>query len=263
MLNSKKSVHKWLKSILLSTMFVLLASCATTYIPTDSTVGDMSAEQARKVLATELKIGENRMIRSKDFYIITDVRVNVSRLIVTGNEGEKDVFIYSELPQISVSGDIGSLYDKVMLSGQWTFLVQYPASHKVTKALYVLKQNAIRQKKASDEFDANFAASLTAYRNKATSNAALPEEANKYKVQAEGAVRDKQFDDAADFYAAALEIAPWWPVGHFNRALVLGEAGDYELAKREMTYYLQLVPDAPNARAAQDKIYEWARLESK
>jgi len=82
-------------------------------------------------------------------------------------------------------------------------------------------------------------------------------------VQAEGAVRDKEFNDAADYYAAALKIAPWWPVGHFNRALVLGEAGDYDMAKREMNYYLLLVPDASNARAAQDKIYDWARLDSK
>jgi len=81
----------------------------------------------------------------------------------------------------------------------------------------------------------------------------------RYKVQAVGAVRDKEFDDAADIYAAALRAAPWWPAGHFNRALVLGEAGDYDMAKREMKYYLQLVPDASNARAAQDKIYEWER----
>jgi hypothetical protein len=45
--------------------------------------------------------------------------------------------------------------------------------------------------------------------------------------------------------------------------LVLGEGGDYEMATREMNYYLQLVPHAPNARAAQNKIYEWARLDSK
>jgi hypothetical protein len=127
----------------------------------------------------------------------------------------------------------------------------------------VLRQNAIKQKKEAEEYDASFAASLADYRNKAAANTALPEEANKYKVQAEGAVRDKEFNDAADYYAAALKIAPWWPVGHFNRALVLGEAGDYDLAKREMNYYLQLVPGANNARAAQDKIYDWARLESK
>lgn len=91
---------------------------------------------------------------------------------------------------------------------------------------------------------------------------ALSEEARKYKVQAEGAVRDKKFKDAADLYKEALDVAPWWPEGHFNRALVLGETGDYEMAMREMKRYLQIVPDAPNARAAQDKIYDWERLDS-
>ena len=85
----------------------------------------------------------------------------------------------------------------------------------------------------------------------------LPEEARKFKVQAEFAVQEKQFDLAIDLYGNALEIAPWWPDGHFNRALILGEAKKYWDAMREMKRYLLLAPDAPDARAAQDKIYVW------
>jgi predicted Zn-dependent protease len=124
-------------------------------------------------------------------------------------------------------------------------------------------RNAEKKARDADEYETFFKASLADNRKKAASNTAIPEEAYRYKVQAEGAVRDKAFGEAADYYAKALKIAPWWPVGHFNRALVLGEAGDYALARREMNYYLQLAPDAPNARAAQDKIYDWERLESK
>jgi len=65
------------------------------------------------------------------------------------------------------------------------------------------------------------------------------------------------FDGAFEHYAKALAIAPWWPEGRFNRALILGELKRYSEAVREMKRYLQLVPDAPNARASQDKIYEW------
>jgi hypothetical protein len=54
-----------------------------------------------------------------------------------------------------------------------------------------------------------------------------------------------------------LDIAPWWPEGHFNRALIMGETKKYWDAMREMKRYLLLVPDAPDARAAQDKIYQW------
>lgn len=52
----------------------------------------------------------------------------------------------------------------------------------------------------------------------------LPEEARKFKVQAEFAIQEKQFDKAVELYSKALEIAPWWPAGHFNRAVMLGEA---------------------------------------
>lgn len=85
----------------------------------------------------------------------------------------------------------------------------------------------------------------------------LPEEARKYKVQAEFAVQQKQFDRAVVLYGQALEIAPWWPQGHFNRALISGELKKYREAMRDMGRYLRLAPDAPDARAAQDKIYQW------
>jgi formylglycine-generating enzyme required for sulfatase activity len=85
----------------------------------------------------------------------------------------------------------------------------------------------------------------------------FPEEARKYKVQAEFAVQEKQFTKAVEFYGKALDIAPWWPEGHFNRALILGETKKYWDAMREMKRYLLLAPDATNARSAQDKIYQW------
>lgn len=92
---------------------------------------------------------------------------------------------------------------------------------------------------------------------------ALPEEARRFKVQAEAAVAQKEFAEAADRYRDALRVAPWWPEGHFNRALILGETGRYRNAIDEMKKYLALVPDAPDARAAQDKVYEWERFEAK
>ena len=85
----------------------------------------------------------------------------------------------------------------------------------------------------------------------------FPEEARRARVQAESAVRDKRYGDAVDRYEAALKIAPWWPEGRFNRAMMLGETERFTEAIREMKKYLALVPEATNARAAQDKIYEW------
>lgn len=88
----------------------------------------------------------------------------------------------------------------------------------------------------------------------------LPEEARRYRVQAEHAVERKAFAEAADRYRDALRVASWWPEGHFNRALILAELGQHALAIREMKRYLLLAPDAADARAAQDQIYKWEGL---
>ena len=61
-------------------------------------------------------------------------------------------------------------------------------------------------------------------------------------------------------YRAALRIAPLTPQLHFNTALIHGQLKSYRAAIRSMTGYLQLAPDAPNARAAKDEIYKWEFL---
>lgn len=85
----------------------------------------------------------------------------------------------------------------------------------------------------------------------------LPEAARKYRIQAEGAVGRKAFAEAAERYADALRVAPWWAEGHYNRALILAELGRHAHAIREMRRYLALVPGAADARSAQDQIYAW------
>ena len=82
----------------------------------------------------------------------------------------------------------------------------------------------------------------------------------KYWVHASSGKKRKEFEIADARYAEALKIAPWWPQGHFNRALILGETERYQSAIDEMNKYLLLVPEAPDARSARDKIYEWEDL---
>jgi tetratricopeptide (TPR) repeat protein len=89
---------------------------------------------------------------------------------------------------------------------------------------------------------------------------ALPEIARQFKVQAEYAFDQRKLNEAVDRYEDALEHVPWWPEGHFNRALILGELSYYEEAISAMKKYLLLVPDAQDARAAQDKIYQWQSM---
>lgn len=120
------------------------------------------------------------------------------------------------------------------------------------------RKNKVKQIEIEKTADARFLEALRS--NQATPvKFVMPESARRYMVQAEDAVREKKFDAAADLYKQALDVAPLWPEGHFNRALVLGETGSYASAVSEMKRYLLLVPNASNARAAQDKIYVWER----
>ncbi|MCR4303192.1 MAG: hypothetical protein NUV63_03045 [Gallionella sp.] len=101
-----------------------------------------------------------------------------------------------------------------------------------------------------------FEAKAQAYRDAAT-KPQLPESAREFKVRGDSAVAEKRFLDAVEAYGRALQIAPWWPDGHFNVALQLSELKTYGLAVEEMQRYLALVPEATNARQAQDRIYAW------
>jgi len=85
----------------------------------------------------------------------------------------------------------------------------------------------------------------------------LSQEARQYKAQAEQAIGEKRLAEAAQSYHQALRLSPWWAAGHFSRALILSELGEYTVAIDEMTRYLFLKPDAADARAAHDKISEW------
>jgi hypothetical protein len=91
----------------------------------------------------------------------------------------------------------------------------------------------------------------------------LPEEARKYYEQAQGAVEDKSFDEAIELYEKALDIAPWWPIGYYNCSLIMADQGDYTGAINYANKYVQLMPDASDAREVQDKIYKWERKAEK
>jgi len=86
---------------------------------------------------------------------------------------------------------------------------------------------------------------------------ALPEEARKFGVQATSLAEKKRYNEAIDMYGQALDVAPWWAEGHFNRALMLADQHRFHEAIAWMKHFVLLAPDSVDARAAQDKLYEW------
>ena len=88
----------------------------------------------------------------------------------------------------------------------------------------------------------------------------VTEEQRKYIIQANSFTNDKLYEQAIEVYKKALAIDPVaYPAAYYNMALLLAEKKDFGEAIKNMKKYLLLVPDASDARAAQDKIYEWER----
>jgi tetratricopeptide (TPR) repeat protein len=85
----------------------------------------------------------------------------------------------------------------------------------------------------------------------------LPDSVHEHDVLARNAIEEKNLAKALSEYDAGLEIFPTWPEGQFNMALICSETGDYGCAIEHMENYLELMPDAPDAKAAKDKLIIW------
>jgi tetratricopeptide (TPR) repeat protein len=142
----------------------------------------------------------------------------------------------------------------------WSVTVMPPLDQNTAinfaNTLFVLKEKTGQVRSPMD--DPVFRQVVNDYRaRKANNQLQLSEQARRYRVQAEAAVQERRFADAERYFDELLKIEPWWPTGHYNRALILGEIGNYDEAAFEMKKYLALEPDAPDARAARDQIYVW------
>ncbi len=86
----------------------------------------------------------------------------------------------------------------------------------------------------------------------------VTEEQRKYIVQANAFNERKDYVKAIDFYNKAIELDKTaYPGAYMNMALLSAQVQNYEGAIFQMKRYLMLMPEAEDARGAQDKIYEW------
>jgi hypothetical protein len=117
-----------------------------------------------------------------------------------------------------------------------------------------------------EEMEAKAAANLEEFKPKAAAwrqlavKPEMPEEAHRHQVLAENAFQAKDVAKAIFEYVAALRAYSLWPEGHYNLAMLAGEIGGrpgYDIAIFHMKSYLELMPDAPDARAAKDSIIVW------
>jgi hypothetical protein len=85
----------------------------------------------------------------------------------------------------------------------------------------------------------------------------VSDEVTKKRLLAEDAVEQKNFDAAAGYYRAGVTLDPTWAPGWFNAALINAELKNYADAAFDMKHYLILLPDAPDAAAAKEKVLLW------
>jgi tetratricopeptide (TPR) repeat protein len=86
----------------------------------------------------------------------------------------------------------------------------------------------------------------------------VTEEQRKLVVQANALNEQRDYLGAIALYLKALDLdLVSYPGAYFNLALLSAQVKRYNAAITYMKQYLLLVPEAPDARSAQDKIYEW------
>ena len=255
-------------SLLGGVFIVVNPSCADTeYIPTEAEAAKRSLDQARSTVARAVQYCGTqpppfRVQLLPDVINFLDTATKPPERLIIRLKDMRPIVSFDQY-FLSDSGVLKTVLNgNVWGSGGKTYPRFRLTCHDMKNDWpKVLGDSLLRLKQEFDKANnpedlANFKDEAQRYQT-AKPKPELPEEARRFRVQAESAVAGKRFDEAIEKYGQALVLAPWWPEGHFNRAIVLGELQNFDSAINEMKRYLMLKPDAPDARQAQDYIYAW------
>ena len=144
---------------------------------------------------------------------------------------------------------------KIHFPGLISFVFEdLPDAQRFADDLFVIQQALQKQR---DERLALFQAKASQYHGMKV-KPPVSEEQRKYIVQANVLNERKDYAGAIDLYSKVIDVDPVsFPPAYFNLALLCAQMQRFQPAIAYMKQYLLLVPDAKDARAAQDKIYEW------
>jgi tetratricopeptide (TPR) repeat protein len=198
--------------------------------------------------------------------VFTDITVNSQYILYRDAAGNRYGIALARIGGISMSGraDIGEVSWRDYShegpeSVEWLVLFGggHRAAEKFKSALEFLAERAHQHEADQQAADfAQFQVQAKAWRD-APAKPAMPAAAHEHQVLAEYAFKEKDTDKAINEYTSALAIDPCWPEGQFNLATLAGEKKLYAIAVFHMKEYLELVPNSPDATAAQDSVIIW------
>ncbi len=137
----------------------------------------------------------------------------------------------------------------------------YTIKHLQNQYLHEIKLKEINKQKENYNNEINKFKSLVIQQKSSNSTDQITEDQRKFIVQANAQNEAKNYFVALKLYENAIGINPFtYPQAYYNMALIASQIKNYHYAMFNMKKYLILSPDASDARAAQDKIYEWELL---
>jgi tetratricopeptide (TPR) repeat protein len=201
----------------------------------------------------------------KNLYIPEDKEVVVKQDGVSFNvtkKKEKYLFLYTTKQEIKILeySYLGKEYEMVLpdLTLYWRIRDLEFAKRFADDLVYFQNMQHFVNLKDVEDFDL-VAAKYRALKEKPP----ISEDERKFIVQANAMTQSKNYNQAIEFYEKAILVDPTNPMVYNNQALLFVMVGRYDEAINRMKKYLKLVPDAPDARSAQDKIYEWEAMMAK
>jgi tetratricopeptide (TPR) repeat protein len=243
-----------LKAIFLAAL-IFTGSCGSVavYQPDPKIKPSMMAMEAQRTIQ-EMMMQTGVYNRYKDVHVTMD-GFSFAEGYPSGSQSRS--YNFRDLPALVVLRDKDYFCYKVNLGDCFIIWLSLENAKKFVDAV-----NAINYY-TSSKLIAEDTESFNEFKEKAKAWRALPqkpdipEDTRRYKVLAEDAFRNKNYDMAVGYYEKGLESCPFWPDGHFNAALLCGETGMYAKAVCHMKRYLELCPDAKDTQAARDKMYIW------
>lgn len=246
-----QGISKYIAMCLAGTGLLLLAGCVM-YRPSPETLSEL-ADPLKSLAAIESSFEKRDGAWPCDYddHAPAHVSLSASQFHIACANGKQLTLRYRDTPEPAVN--IPGYYFNLPSSAgeahfQWK---QSEWARKFVTGWYVLAHPRKPQDPATDSL---FREAVMRDRSEKNDHA---ENVRRFQVQAESAIKAHRMVEAGMAYNDALKVAPAWPEGHFNLALINGDLELYADAITEMKRYLYLAPNASDARAAQDKIYEW------